>query len=136
MIMLFNATFNNISVIPWQSVIVVEETGMSGENHRPVANHWQTYHSSHNVVSSTPRLSEIRTHNFRADRHWLQKVVVNSTTLWPRPPWYFIYLVYVIKHNAKTDTFISVINMYLYFGLVFFSHDNYTRKRIMLKKHK
>ena len=39
MIMEFNATFNNISVIPWQSVLLVEETGMSGENHRPVANH-------------------------------------------------------------------------------------------------
>ena len=30
-------------------------------NHRPVASHWQTL--SHYVVSSTPRLSMIRTHN-------------------------------------------------------------------------
>jgi len=29
-----------------------EETGVPGENHRPVASHWQTL--SHNVVSSTP----------------------------------------------------------------------------------
>jgi len=29
----FNATFNNISVISWQSVLLVEETG---ENRRPV----------------------------------------------------------------------------------------------------
>ena len=30
----FNATFNNISVIPWWSVLLVEETGVAGENHR------------------------------------------------------------------------------------------------------
>ena len=28
----FNATFNNISVISWQSVLLVEETGVPGEN--------------------------------------------------------------------------------------------------------
>jgi hypothetical protein len=32
-IMVFNATFNNISVISWWSVILVEETGVPGENH-------------------------------------------------------------------------------------------------------
>jgi len=48
-----NATFNNISVISWRSdFLLVEETGVPGENHRPVASHWQTL--SHNV-SSTPR---------------------------------------------------------------------------------
>jgi len=33
--MVFNATFNNISVISWQSesVLLVEETGVAGENH-------------------------------------------------------------------------------------------------------
>jgi hypothetical protein len=28
--------FNNISVISWRSVLLVEETGGPGENHRPV----------------------------------------------------------------------------------------------------
>jgi len=32
----FNATFNNISVISWRSVLLVEETRVLGENHRPV----------------------------------------------------------------------------------------------------
>jgi hypothetical protein len=32
-LMVFNATFNNISVILWQSVLSVEEIGVSGENH-------------------------------------------------------------------------------------------------------
>ena len=49
--MVFNATFNNISVISWRSVLLVEETGVPRENHWPVARHWQTL--SHNVVSST-----------------------------------------------------------------------------------
>jgi len=30
--MVFNATFNNISVISWWSVLVVEETGILGRN--------------------------------------------------------------------------------------------------------
>jgi hypothetical protein len=37
--MVFNATFNNISVISWWSVLLVEETGVPEENHRPVASH-------------------------------------------------------------------------------------------------
>ena len=48
--MVLNATFNNISVISWGSVLLVGETG---ENHGPVESRWQTL--SHNVVSSTPR---------------------------------------------------------------------------------
>jgi hypothetical protein len=50
--MVFNATFNNISDTSWWSVLLVEETGVPGENHRPVASHCQTF--SHDVVSSTP----------------------------------------------------------------------------------
>ena len=37
--MVFNATFNNISVISWRSILLVEETGGPGENHRPAASH-------------------------------------------------------------------------------------------------
>jgi hypothetical protein len=37
--MVFNTTFNNISVILWRSVLLVEETGGPGENHRSVASH-------------------------------------------------------------------------------------------------
>jgi hypothetical protein len=67
--MVFNATFNNISVISWWSVLLVEKTGVPEEKHWPVASHWQTL--STNVVSSTPRLSSIWTHNFSGNRHWL-----------------------------------------------------------------
>ena len=37
--MWFNATFNNNSVILWRSGLLVEETGVPGENHRPAAIH-------------------------------------------------------------------------------------------------
>jgi len=49
----FNVTFNNLSVISWWSVLLVEQTGVTGENHWPGACHWQTL--SHNVLSHTPR---------------------------------------------------------------------------------
>jgi hypothetical protein len=51
--MMFNATFNNVSVTLLQSVFFVEETGVLGENQWQVASHWQTL--SRNVVSNTPR---------------------------------------------------------------------------------
>jgi len=38
-VLVFNATFNDISAISWQSVLLVEETGVSGENQQPVASH-------------------------------------------------------------------------------------------------
>ena len=46
LVMVFNTTFNNISVL------LVEKTRVPIENHRPAASHRQTL--SHNVVSSTP----------------------------------------------------------------------------------
>ena len=33
--MVFNATFNNISATSWRSVLLVEETRVPKENHRP-----------------------------------------------------------------------------------------------------
>jgi hypothetical protein len=55
--MMFNATFNNISVLSWQSVLLVEETGIPGENNRSAVSHWQAL--SHNVVSSTHCMSAL-----------------------------------------------------------------------------
>ena len=65
--MVFNTTFNNISVKSWPSVLVVEETIVPKENQRPVASHRQTL--SYNVISSTPCLSVIQTRYFSGDRH-------------------------------------------------------------------
>ena len=51
--MVFNDPFSKLSVISWRSVLFVKETGVQGENHRPVASHRQTL--SHNVVLSTSK---------------------------------------------------------------------------------
>ena len=53
--MVLQANFNNISVISWLYVLLVEET----------ASHWQTL--SHNVVHLV--MSEIQRHNISSDRH-------------------------------------------------------------------
>jgi len=39
MVMMFSATFNNISVISWRSVLLLEETGVQRENHQPAESH-------------------------------------------------------------------------------------------------
>jgi hypothetical protein len=54
--MVFNTTFNNILVISWQSVLLVEENVIPGINHQPATSHWQTL--SHNVVSNAPRYEQ------------------------------------------------------------------------------
>ena len=49
--MVFSTTLNNSSVISLRSALLVNETVVPGENHRPVTSQLQTL--SHNVVSST-----------------------------------------------------------------------------------
>jgi hypothetical protein len=49
-VMVFNATFNNISVISWRSVLLEypKETGVPGENHlMPLSTIFQLYRGNH-----------------------------------------------------------------------------------------
>jgi hypothetical protein len=39
-LLICNATFSNISAISWRPVLVVEEAGVPGENHRPWVSNW------------------------------------------------------------------------------------------------
>ncbi len=64
-LMVFNATFKNISVISWRTFLLVEETGVLC---RPTASNWQTL--SHAVVSSTLRNERCSNTQLCGDRHW------------------------------------------------------------------
>jgi hypothetical protein len=68
--MVFNATFNNISVISWWSVLLVEEAGVPGENYRPTENHSQTL--SHILYRINLR---VRAHNVSGDVRFLASIV-------------------------------------------------------------
>jgi hypothetical protein len=57
--MMFNATFNNISLISWRSDLLVD-IRVPGEKCRAATSHWQTL--SHNVTLSTPH-NELTTLN-------------------------------------------------------------------------
>jgi len=54
--MVFNITFNNISVILWLSVLLVEETGVPGENHRPAQVTDKLYHIMYRVHLAMKRV--------------------------------------------------------------------------------
>ena len=60
----------------WVKVVAFQCHFYGGENHQPAAGHWQTL--SHNVVSSTPRLSGVWTHNISGDKHWLHMLIKKS----------------------------------------------------------
>jgi hypothetical protein len=63
--MVFNATFNNTSVIWWQSVLLVEETEVPEENHRPVAIQWNLYYIK--LYQEYITMSGIETHNISGE---------------------------------------------------------------------
>ena len=79
----FTDTFNNILIISWRSVLLVEETGVPGENHRPAASHWQTLKITE---CSFKYISHEQDSN--SQLQWWQaliaQVVVNPTIIWPR----------------------------------------------------
>jgi hypothetical protein len=78
---MLNATFNNISAMSWQSVLLVEETVGPGENHRPAVSHWQNL--SHNVSYTSPTSVVICTDcigSYKSNYHTITTTAVTILT--------------------------------------------------------
>ena len=73
----FNATFNNISVISWRSVILVEETRTAEENHRPDID--KLYHIMRYRVHLAWTGFKLTTSVLI--RHWLHNLLILTVSL-------------------------------------------------------
>ena len=142
--MVFNVTFNNISVIWWRSVLLLEKTG---ENYRPATSHWQAL--SHNVVSSTPRLSGfVRTTSVvigtdcigscKSNRHmittnWIPMEIIGNKTACPAPT-YLIWEVLIVQLSFSEQFINTIRNNYLVQKL-YHNYHNFSKKSTVSKRH-
>jgi hypothetical protein len=72
-VMMFTATFNNISAISWRSVLLAEETKVPGENQRPDASNCQTcieYTSQYTGFKLTTLVVIKRRNNFNLQMYF------------------------------------------------------------------
>ena len=96
-VMMLNATFNIISVISRLSVLLVEETEVTGENHRPAVSHRQLYHIMLYRVHLVP---EWDSNSVLVVKGTDCMCNVNSTTIRSRP-WLPLTVILISWQHAK-----------------------------------
>ena len=74
-LVVFNATFKNSSAISWRSVLLMEETGGPGENHRG---------KDQLCVWSSIKSSEMRLSGIERKNSWLSHRIPNHSSFWVR----------------------------------------------------
>ena len=119
--MMLNVTFNNILLISWQSVLLVEETGVPGEaTDLPQV----TDKLDHMYLA----LGEILTYTFRDDRYWLTYVVISSyhtititTSLFAVKEewWYFPAIYQLLQGRKRWNSTIHVVFCSYRFELIY-----------------
>ena len=99
---------------------------IAGGNHRPVTSHWQTL--SHNIVSSTPRLSEIRTHNISYKSNYRRITTTTApytfwpaTYIWQYLLYHVIILIYIghMSHTIWKYANLCCLGSIAYFAVFF-----------------
>ena len=132
-VMVFNATFNNIPVISWQSAVLVEETGIPGENHRPAASHWPTLCCIEYISPSTGfKLTTVVVIGTACTGSCKSKDHTITTTTYPKVllSWYYITLhnrcQCSISNSGYTNAIVNgVFNLCQHFEI---SYSRYTNK--------
>ena len=99
---MLNATFNNISVISCRSVLLVEETGEPGVNHRPVKHYHIMLYRVHLAWFELIMLVVISTDCIGSHK---SKYHTITTTITIAPYEKFVYTKVVIKriNRRRTD---------------------------------
>ena len=80
-VMVFNTIFNNVSVISWRSVLLMEETRVPGENHR----HWQTLWWRKPIVTKYSNTKYPAHHSVKLVLKYTVELVQSNTWVFRHP---------------------------------------------------
>ena len=110
----FNATFNNVSVILWRSVLLVEETGENTTDLPQVTD--KLYH----IILYTSPLRGIRTHNISGERHRLNRQTAPYSPM--HTSFVYLYIIYFTL-NLKCIPNIVIFCIQLFLSLQIISQN-------------